>query len=59
MELDSTDLGHRGKAFRTVDLKIGLTIAEDCHQLQKLGCPWHGMPLEELLSANSVRRSDD
>src|SRR5580693_4372118 len=59
MELDSADLGARGKAFRAVDLEIGLTVAEDCHQLQKIGCPGHCVPLEELLSANSVRRSDD
>ena len=59
MELDSADLGDRGKAFRAVDLEIGLAVAEDCHQLQKIGCSGHSVPLEELLSANSIRRSDD
>jgi hypothetical protein len=59
MELDSADLGHRGKAFYAVDLEIGLMVAEHGHQLQKVGCPGHGVSLEELLSANSVRGSDD
>ena len=59
MKLDSADLGYGGKAFLAVDLKIGLTVAEDRHKLQKIGCPWHGVPLKKLLPANSVRRSDD
>ena len=59
MKLNSTDLGYGGKAFLAVDLKIGLTVAEDRHQLQKIGCPWHGVPLKELLSTDSVWRSND
>ena len=59
MELDSADLSDRSEAFYAVDLEIGLTVTEDGHQLQKIGGPGHGVSLEELLSANSVRGSDD
>ena len=59
MEADGADLGNRREAFYAVDLEIGLTITEHGHQLQKIGCPGHGVSLEKLLSANPVRRPDD
>jgi hypothetical protein len=59
MELDSADLGDGAKAFYAVDLEIGLAVAENGHELQKIGCPGHRVALEELLSADTVGRSDD
>ena len=59
MEFDSAYLSDRSEAFGAVDLEVGLTVTEDGHQLQKIGCTGHGVPLEELLSTNAVRRSDD
>ena len=50
MQLDSADLGDRSQAFHSVDLEIGLTVPEDRHQLEKIGCPGHGVPLEKLLA---------
>ena len=31
MKLNNTNLGYGGKAFLAIDLKIGLTVAEDRH----------------------------
>ena len=59
MQFDSTELGKRGKPFDPVDLKIGLAISRNSHEFEQIGRAWHGVALEELVAADSVRRAYD
>src|ERR1700676_3349011 len=58
MQLERADLRDCPKPLDAIDLQIGFVVAENLDQFQQIGCPAHGMALEEVLALDAVRRAD-
>ena len=59
MKLERGDLCHGRQPFDAVDLKVGLAVARDRHELEEIGRTRHGMALKELLAADAIGNPDD